>query len=118
ATLAGDALKGAVAVWITWAYAGEPAAMFAGLGAFLGHLFPLWLGFRGGKGMATFLGLTLALDWRVGLAGMAAWLVVAIASRMSSLSTLVAAALSPLYMALMGNRQYVLLQLILVVLIF
>ncbi len=118
ATLLCDGGKGAAAVLVTQYFQGNEAAMFAGLGAFLGHLFPLWLGFRGGKGMATFLGLTLALDWRVGLLAMATWLVVAIIARMSSLSTLVAAALTPLYMTLMGNPQYVMLQLVLVVLIF
>src|ERR1700722_70800 len=118
ATLLCDGAKGAVAVLVTQYAQGSDAALFAGLGAFLGHLFPLWLGFRGGKGMATFLGVTLALDWRVGLAAMATWLVVAIISRMSSLSTLVAAALAPLYMALLHHPNYAMLELVLVLLIF
>jgi glycerol-3-phosphate acyltransferase PlsY len=118
ATLLCDGGKGALAILITQYFQGSEAAMFAGLGAFLGHLFPLWLGFRGGKGMATFLGVTLALDWRVGLAAMATWLVVAIISRMSSLSTLVAAALAPLYMALLHHPNYAMLELVLVLLIF
>jgi acyl phosphate:glycerol-3-phosphate acyltransferase len=118
ATLLCDGGKGALAILITQYFQGSEAPMFAGLGAFLGHLFPLWLGFRGGKGMATFLGVTLALDWRVGLAAMATWLVVAIISRMSSLSTLVAAALAPLYMALLHHPNYAMLELVLVLLIF
>jgi acyl phosphate:glycerol-3-phosphate acyltransferase len=118
ATLLCDGGKGALAILIAQYFQGSEAAMFAGLGAFLGHLFPLWLGFRGGKGMATFLGMTLALDWRVGLAAMATWLVVAIISRMSSLSTLVAAALAPLYMALLHHPNYAMLELVLVLLIF
>jgi glycerol-3-phosphate acyltransferase PlsY len=118
ATLLCDGGKGALAILIAQYFQGSEAAMFAGLGAFLGHLFPLWLGFRGGKGMATFLGVTLALDWRVGLAAMATWLVVAIISRMSSLSTLVAAALAPLYMALLHHPNYAMLELVLVLLIF
>jgi glycerol-3-phosphate acyltransferase PlsY len=113
ATLLGDGGKGAVAVLIAQYFQGNEAAMFAGLGAFLGHLFPLWLGFRGGKGVATFLGVTLALDWRVGLLALATWLGVAIVSRISSLSALVAAVLAPLYMALVGNPQYAMLELVL-----
>ncbi len=95
ATLAGDALKGAVAVWITLAYAGEPAAMFAGCGAFLGHLFPMWLGFRGGKGVATFIGLLIAFAWPAALGFGLIWLAVAAATRYSSLSALIASAATP-----------------------
>jgi glycerol-3-phosphate acyltransferase PlsY len=64
----------------------------AGLAAFLGHLYPVWLGFKGGKGVATFLGLFLALDWRIGLAVAATWLVVALVGRTSSIAALFAAA--------------------------
>lgn len=94
ATLVLDAAKGAVAVLIARALFGEDASQLAGLAAFLGHLFPIWLGFRGGKGVATFLGIMLALAWPVGLACCATWLVVAAVSRISSLAALIAAATS------------------------
>src|SRR5690606_40263088 len=80
ATLILDAAKGAVAVLAARHFAGETAAMVAGLAAFLGHLFPVWLGFRGGKGVATFLGVMLALAWPVGLACCATWAAVAAAA--------------------------------------
>ncbi|HBV54127.1 MAG TPA: glycerol-3-phosphate acyltransferase, partial [Rhodobacteraceae bacterium] len=75
ATLLLDGGKGAVAVLIARAFAGEDAAQVAGLAAFTGHCFPVWLQFKGGKGVATFLGLLLALAWPVGLAACATWLV-------------------------------------------
>jgi len=97
ATLICDAAKGAIAVLLTGRYGAE-AAVLAGVGAFLGHIFPVWLRFRGGKGVATLLGVTLALDWRVGLLACAIWLVVAAIWRISSLSALIAAAATaPLY---------------------
>jgi glycerol-3-phosphate acyltransferase PlsY len=107
-----------VAVFAARALAGEGAAMVAALGAFLGHLFPVWLGFRGGKGVATFLGVTLALAWPVGLIACATWLAVAFASRLSSLAALVAAATAPVWFALLGPRQAVLLSLALAALVF
>lgn len=94
-TLAGDAGKGAVAVIAARWLAGESAAGFAGLFAMIGHLFPVFLGFRGGKGVATFLGTLLALSFPVGAASCAVWLVVARIFRISSLSALSAAALAP-----------------------
>lgn len=96
ATLLLDGGKGAVAYLAAREFAGE-AALFAGGAAFLGHLFPVWLGFRGGKGVATFLGLMAAISWPVGLACCATWLAAAAIFRYSSLAALVAAALSPLY---------------------
>lgn len=96
ATLLLDSGKGAIAVLLARALAGPDAALVAGAAAFLGHLFPVWLGFRGGKGVATFLGTVLALDWRLGLAACALWLLTAAVMRMSSLSALVAAVLTPL----------------------
>ncbi|KIC40107.1 glycerol-3-phosphate acyltransferase [Ruegeria sp. ANG-R] len=93
-TLLFDAGKGAVAVLLARALAGEDAAQIAALTAFLGHCFPVWLGFRGGKGVATFLGLWLALDWRVGVACCLTWLVAALIWRISSVGALAAAALS------------------------
>src|SRR5215469_10992611 len=96
ATLVCDGGKGALAVLFAGALHGDVAAVFAGLGAFLGHVFPVWLRFRGGKGVATFLGITLALAWPVGLLALATWLAAAAAWRMSSLSALIAAALTPI----------------------
>ncbi|WP_449044895.1 glycerol-3-phosphate 1-O-acyltransferase PlsY [Paracoccus versutus] len=95
ATLLLDSGKGAIAVLLARWLAGPDAALLAGSAAFLGHLFPVWLGFRGGKGVATFLGTLLALDWRLGLAACCIWLLTALAGRISSLSALVAAALTP-----------------------
>jgi glycerol-3-phosphate acyltransferase PlsY len=102
ATLVLDAAKGGVAVLVARALLGEPAAMVAGFAAFLGHLFPVWLGFRGGKGVATFLGVMLALAWPAGVAACATWLAVAFASRYSSLAALAAAAATPLWLWLAG----------------
>ncbi|MDN3712446.1 glycerol-3-phosphate 1-O-acyltransferase PlsY [Paracoccus cavernae] len=95
ATLLLDSGKGAIAVLLARWLGGEDAALIAGAAAFLGHLYPVWLGFKGGKGVATFLGTLLALDWRLGLTACAIWLVMALVMRISSLSALVAAALSP-----------------------
>ena len=103
ATLVLDAGKGAVAVLLARALFGETAAMVAGFAAFLGHCFPVWLRFRGGKGVATFLGLTIALAWPAGLAACATWLATAFAFRTSSLAALVAAATVPLWLALLGR---------------
>ncbi len=101
-TLLGDGLKGAAAVLIGRGLGGEYATGYAGtLGAaagaaaFLGHLFPVWLGFRGGKGVATFFGVMFAAAWPVGLACAGAWLAVAAALRFSSLAALSAAAVAP-----------------------
>jgi acyl phosphate:glycerol-3-phosphate acyltransferase len=89
ATLLLDALKGVFAVLVAARF-GETAAMAAALGAFLGHLYPVWLKLRGGKGVATFLGVIAALDWRAALAFAIVWLGVAFATRYSSLAALVA----------------------------
>ena len=103
ATLILDGAKGAVAVLLARAMAGEDAAQLAALAAFLGHCFPAWLGFKGGKGVATFLGLMLALAWPVGLLACATWLATAVISRISSLSALVAATWSTLWCLLVGQ---------------
>ena len=94
ATLLGDALKGTAAVLIARQF-GEGPALAAGLGAFLGHLFPVWLGFKGGKGVATYLGVVLGLAWPVALVFAAVWLLLAFVLRYSSLSALVACVVVP-----------------------
>jgi glycerol-3-phosphate acyltransferase PlsY len=95
ATLLLDAGKGAFAVAV-FRYLGPPdAALWAGLGAVIGHLFPVWLGFRGGKGLATGLGVLLAASWPVGVISCAVWLIVAGIGRMSSLAALAAIAAAP-----------------------
>ncbi|MFZ1510617.1 MAG: glycerol-3-phosphate 1-O-acyltransferase PlsY [Tabrizicola sp.] len=119
ATLLLDGGKGAVAVLLArWLVGGEDAAQVAGLAAFLGHIFPIWLGFKGGKGVATFLGLFLALDWRIGLAVAATWLVVALVGRVSSIAALFAAASSGLWILALTNGSLLVLALILTVLIY
>ncbi|WP_411837719.1 glycerol-3-phosphate 1-O-acyltransferase PlsY [Paracoccus sp. ME4] len=95
ATLLLDSGKGAIAVLLARHFGGEAAAILAGGAAFLGHCFPVWLGFRGGKGVATFLGTLIALAWPVGLAACGLWALTAAVTRISSLSALVAAVLSP-----------------------
>jgi glycerol-3-phosphate acyltransferase PlsY len=101
-TLIGDALKGTAAVLIG-ARIGPEAAALAGLGAFLGHLFPVWLGFNGGKGVATFLGIWLGLYWPVALAFAIVWLAVAAITRYSSLAALSASAAVPLSLFATGR---------------
>jgi len=119
ATLLLDAGKGGIAVLIARALTGAgDAAQLAAFASFLGHLYPLWLRFRGGKGVATFLGTLLALAWPVGLAACATWAVTAAVSRISSLSALVAAASVALWMALLGQGQMIGLGLVLAGLIF
>ncbi|MDB5483354.1 MAG: hypothetical protein JWO83_4407 [Caulobacteraceae bacterium] len=100
-TLLGDAGKGAVAVLIAGAVFSPLAAVVAGGAAFLGHLFPVWLGFRGGKGVATFFGILFAIAWPVGLAAGATWIAMALVFRISSLGSLTAAALTPLWFLLL-----------------
>ena len=98
ATLLLDAGKGAAALLIArWLFDNDVAAVIAGGAAFLGHLFPIWLGFKGGKGVATFFGLIIAAAWPLGLMAGATWLIVAFALRYSSLAALIAAAATPLY---------------------
>ena len=111
-----DAVKGAVPVVIA-GYWGEGAALAAALGAFLGHLFPVWLGFKGGKGVATFLGVLLALSPLALLAFAAIWLGLAFALRYSSLSALAASAATPLVLWALGHPSVALLFLLLAALL-
>jgi glycerol-3-phosphate acyltransferase PlsY len=104
ATVVGDALKGTVAVVVAGLWGQEPA-LAAAIGAFLGHLFPAWLGFKGGKGFATFLGCLLGLKPLAALACAVIWLAVAFVSRYSSLSALVASALTPIVLWTMGETR-------------
>jgi glycerol-3-phosphate acyltransferase PlsY len=112
-TLLLDAAKGALAVLAAGAWVGEDAAQLAGLAAFAGHLFPVWIGFRGGKGVATFLGILLALAPPVGVAACVTWLVVAGLARYSSMAALMAAAMAPLYVLLLHRAGMFLLVLVL-----
>jgi acyl phosphate:glycerol-3-phosphate acyltransferase len=96
ATLVCDMLKGTLAVFAVGHYSGANAALVAGLGAFIGHLFPLWLKFKGGKGVATYIGVLIGVYWPAALIFGAVWLAVAALFRYSSLAALVASALTPI----------------------
>lgn len=104
ATLLLDALKGTVAVLIAGHFAPD-LAIWAGLGAFLGHLFPVWLGFKGGKGVATYLGVLIGLAWQVALIFAIAWLVMAFLFRYSSLAALTAAVIVPIALYVLSTPQ-------------
>ena len=116
-TLIGDAGKGGIAVLLARALLAEDAAQLAGLFAFLGHCFPVFLGFKGGKGVATFLGTLLALFWPAGIAACLTWAVTATITRISSLSALVAAVLAPVWISLLGMPQAALVTALLAVLV-
>lgn len=103
ATLMADMLKGTVAVIAAGAFAGPDGAMLAGLFAFLGHVYPVWLRFRGGKGVATYIGVLLGLFWPAALLFCAVWLIVAVASRYSSLSALLASVVTPIFLLWLGQ---------------
>jgi acyl phosphate:glycerol-3-phosphate acyltransferase len=117
-TLFLDGAKGAVAVLIARWLAGEDAAQLAGLAAFLGHLYPVYLSFKGGKGVATFLGVLLGLDWRVGAAACAVWLVIAVVGRISSVAALVSAATTPIWFLLFDHGRMLILVFVMTVLIY
>jgi len=104
ATLVLDAAKAALPVLVARYFWGEDAAMLAAIGAFLGHCFPVWLGFKGGKGVAVMIGSLLALSWPVGLIFCAVWLVIAFAQKMSSLAALTAAATAPIFAYVIVNE--------------
>lgn len=119
ATLLLDGGKGAAAVLLArWLVGGEDAAQVAGFAAFIGHLYPVWLGFKGGKGVATFLGLFLALDWIVGLGLCLTWLVTALFGRVSSIAALVAAASSGLWVLALTDGRLLVLAMVLTVLVY
>jgi glycerol-3-phosphate acyltransferase PlsY len=104
ATLLGDMLKGTAAVLLARYWWGRELALIAGLGAFLGHLFPIWLGLKGGKGVATYIGVLLALAWPAALVFAFVWLAVAAVTRYSSLAALIASATTPPALWLLDHR--------------
>lgn len=118
ATLLLDAAKGGIAVLFARWLLAEDAAQLAGLAAFLGHLFPVWLKFRGGKGVATFLGTLIALAWPVGLAVCATWAITALITRTSSVAALFAAATSPIWVFWFGEGRMLILVFLLTVLVY
>jgi glycerol-3-phosphate acyltransferase PlsY len=117
-TLIFDGGKGAVAVLLARYFAGEDAAQIAALAAMLGHCYPVWLKFKGGKGVATFLGILLALAWPVGLACCAAWLIGAFTTKISSMGAIVAASASTFLLVFMGHGSALVLGILLTLLIF
>jgi glycerol-3-phosphate acyltransferase PlsY len=117
-TLLFDAAKGAFAVLLVRHLFGADAALIAAFAVFLGHLYPVWLGFKGGKGVAVSLGILLAVNWPVALIGLATWLVMLAAFRISSLSALATAVAVPIGMWLLGNPHETLLAILLAVLVF
>jgi len=117
-TLIGDAGKAGAAVLLARALAAEDAAQIAGFAAFFGHCYPIWLKFKGGKGVATFFGLLFALAWPIGLAAGATWLAIAAMFRYSSLAALLAAALTPLWIVFLDFSNLFLLSLCLACVIY
>src|SRR6266540_3216431 len=105
ATLLGDALKGTLAVLVTYYFYGQDLAILAALGAFLGHLFPIWLKFRGGKGVATYIGILLALAWPAAIGFCLIWLALAALTRYSSLAALTASVATPFVLWMLDDRQ-------------
>jgi acyl phosphate:glycerol-3-phosphate acyltransferase len=103
ATLIGDALKGTVAVLVAGTILGHDHAIVAAVGAFLGHLFPVWLRFRGGKGVATYIGVLLGIAWPAAIVFCVVWLVIAALTRYSSLAALIASAAAPAFLWWRGD---------------
>ena len=103
ATLIFDCLKGTAATLIGYRLGGEPFALLGAIGALLGHVFPVWLGFKGGKGVATFIGCLIGIAWQAALAFCAIWLAVAFITRYSSLSALIAIFAAPFALWLLGD---------------
>lgn len=106
ATLLLDGAKGLAAVWLAWRYWPDGAPL-AAIGAVLGHCFPVWLRFKGGKGVATTLGVCLGLAWPIGLAYAVVWLAMLAATRISSVSGMSAAAAAPIAAAATGRMEFV-----------
>lgn len=104
ATLIADAVKGGLAVALIWLLGSDTAAYMAGLAAFIGHLFPVWLDFKGGKGVAVFIGAIIVMSPLTGLLFLATWLIVALASRMSSLSAITALILTVPFLIFLGEN--------------
>jgi len=117
ATLILDALKGTVAVLIASRY-GPDAAIGAGFGAFMGHLFPVWIGFKGGKGVATYLGILIGLAWPGALVFAAVWIVTALLTRYSSLAALIASVIVPIALYFQGSPAIAILFAIMTVIVF
>ena len=118
ATLVADVLKGLLAVMLIAWWLGRDAGLIAGAAAFLGHLFPVWLAFKGGKGIATGLGVLLAVSWKTALIVAVIWIVLAVATRYSSVSSLVASVAAPIVLWFVGTPAEALLFLVLAVLTF
>jgi acyl phosphate:glycerol-3-phosphate acyltransferase len=118
ATLLLDGLKGAVAILLARRLGGDEAMLWAGVGAVLGHAFPVWLGFKGGKAVATSYGVLIAASWPVGLCAGAVWLAMAAVTRTSSLAALVSFALAPVLAAVLADPTIVKLALSIGVLVF
>jgi acyl phosphate:glycerol-3-phosphate acyltransferase len=118
ATLLCDMLKGTIAVIISGYYGGPDAAMLAALGAFLGHLFPVWLKFKGGKGVAVYIGVLIGLFWPAAVVFCVMWLAVAFTSRYSSLSALVASFVTPIFLWWFGHAALASLFVVLTLLLF
>lgn len=104
ATLIADAVKGGLAVALIWRLGSDTAAYMAGLAAFIGHLFPVWLDFKGGKGVAVFIGAIIVMSPLTGLLFLATWLIVALASRMSSLSAITTLILTVPFLIFLGEN--------------
>lgn len=117
ATLILDILKGTAAVLIV-SYFNKDLALIAGFSVFIGHIYPVWLGFKGGKGVATYLGILIGLAWPVALIFIAVWIVVALLTRFSSLSALIATIVAPLSLYMQGEGKTALLFTLLTVIIF
>ena len=117
ATLTGDMFKGTVAVLVAAYLDGSTLPLIAGFGAFVGHLFPVWLKFKGGKGVATYIGILIALSWPIAIGFCLLWLATAALTRYSSLAGLIASAATPVALWINGQRPTAVLFLVLTVML-
>lgn len=117
-TLLADALKGAIAVLLARHFTSDDAAQVAGIAAMIGHCFPIWLRFHGGKGVATYFGVFFAIAWPIGIIGSVLWLCTALVSRYSSVAALITAGWLPIVMFLLGFAGYFFIGVVLGVLIY